>query len=167
MTSNNLQKISIILAALLLAAGCGGKSDDTGEVVPIERVCAYEKWKTVAVEGYLAADTMRCKTGKKGGVLGCTMMMYANSNQTGAGFPVYIMTTSWLDKKHNRIEDPESYTGLTSRDGVGNPLPKESLQIYDNDENLIPANSKIRVYGQLPKANRCEFGLVGRIDRVS
>lgn len=167
MTSNNLLKISITLAALLLAAGCGGKSSMTGEVVPIERVCAYEKKKPVAVEGYLAANTMRCKKTKKGGILGCTFLMYPNNDRTGASVPVYIMTTDWLASKHNRIEDPESYTGnLTFRDRDGNPLPKKDLQVYDNDGNLIPANSKIRVYSALPNSDICEISLAQRIDRV-
>jgi len=167
MTSNNLLKISISLSVLLLAAGCGGKSDVTGEVVPIEHVCAFEKLKPVAVEGYLAPDTMRCKKTKKGGILGCTMMMYPNTDRTGAGVPVYVMTTDWLAGKHNRIEDPESYTGnITFRDSSGNPLPKKGLQIYDNDGNLIPANSKIRVHSQLPNSDICEISLAQRIDRV-
>jgi hypothetical protein len=167
MMSNNLLKTSITLAALLLAAGCGGKSNMTGEVVPIERVCAYEKKKPVAVEGYLAANTMRCKKTKKGGILGCSFMLYSNDERTGASIPVNIMTTDWLAAKHNRIEDPESYTGnLTVGDRDGNPLPKKELQVYDNDGNLIPPNSKIRVYSQLPNSDICEISLAQRIDRV-
>jgi hypothetical protein len=167
MKSNILLKFSITLTALLVAAGCGGKSNITGEVVPIERVCAYEKKKPVAVEGYLAANTMRCKKTKKGGILGCTMIMYPNTDQTGAGVPVYVMTTDWLVAKNNRIEDPESYSGnLIIRDRDGNSLPKKDLQIYDNDGNLIPANSKIRVHSQLPNSDICEISLAQRIDRV-
>ncbi|HEX8251335.1 MAG TPA: hypothetical protein VF599_24395 [Pyrinomonadaceae bacterium] len=168
MTDKILLKISITLAALLLAAGCGGKSSVTGEVVPIERVCAYEKWKDVAVEGYLAANTMQCKKGKKGAILGCAFLMYSNSDRTGAGFPVYIMTTGSLEGKNNRIENPQQYASdLITRDDDGKPLPKNDLRIYDNDANLIPPESKIRVYGTLPKADRCEFGSANRIDRVS
>ena len=167
MKSNYLLKISLTLAALLVAASCGGKSDLTGEIVPIERICAYEKKKPIAVEGYLAANTMRCKKGKKGGVLGCTFMMYQNNDRTGASVPVYIMTTDWLASENNRIKDPESYSGdITYRDGSGNPLPRNDLQIYDNDGNLIPANSKIRVYTQLPNSDICEISLAQRIDRV-
>jgi hypothetical protein len=168
MTDKILLKISLAFAALLLAAGCGGRSNVTGEVVPIERVCAYEKWKDVAVEGYLAANTMKCNKGKKGAILGCAFLMYPNADRTGTGFPVYIMTAGWLDGKNNRIENPQQYTSdLITRDGQGNPLPKNNLLIYDNDGNLIPPDSKIRVFGTLPKADRCEFGLANRIDRVS
>jgi hypothetical protein len=100
----------------------------TGEVVPIERVCSYEKWNPVAVEGYLAANTMRCKKGKKDGILGCTFMMYPNKERIGASLSVHIMTSDWLDGKNNRIETPGSYTGnLTIRDSQGNPLPKKDL----------------------------------------
>jgi hypothetical protein len=169
MTYNNLLKISITLAALLLAASCGGKSDATGEVIPIERVCAYEKSKIVAVEGYLAADTMRCertKTKRASVITGCNLTIYPNSDRTGAGVPVYVSKVGWLDVKNNRIEDPESYTELVARDRDGNPLPKKDLRIYDNDGNLIPANSKIRVYGQLPNSDICEMSLARRIDRV-
>jgi hypothetical protein len=166
MISNSLLKISI-MTAFLFAASCGGKSDMTGEVVPLERVCAYEKWKPVAVEGYLAANTMRCKKGKKGGIPGCSFMMYPNSDRTGVGVSVYIMTTDWLANKNNRIDEPESYTGdLVVRDGRGNPLPKKDLQIYDNEGNLIPPNSKIRVHGELPKSDICELSLTSRIDRI-
>lgn len=168
MTDKILLKITITLAALLLAASCGGKSSVTGEVVPIERVCAYEKWKDVAVEGYLAANTMQCKKGKKGAILGCAFLMYPNADRTGASLPVYIMTTGSLAGNNNRIENPLQYTSdMLTRDADGNPLPKNDLRIYDNDGNLIPTNSKIRVYGTLPKADRCEFGLANRIDRVS
>lgn len=168
MTNKNLLKISVTLAALLFAASCGGKSSVTGEVVPIERVCAYEKWKDVAVEGYLATNTMRCEKGKKGAILGCAFLMYSNANRTGASLPIYIMTTGALDGKNNRIENPQQYASdLLKRDGDGKPLPKNDLRIYDNDENLIPPDSKIRVYGTLPKADCCEFGLANRIDRVS
>jgi hypothetical protein len=167
MTNNNLLKISVLLAALLLAAGCGGKSDVTGEVVPIERVCAYEKKKPVAVEGYLAANTMRCKKTKKGGILGCSFLLYSNDDETGASISVNMMTTDWLAAKHNRIEDPESYTGnIIVRDRDGNPLPKRDLRVYDNDGNLIPPNSKIRVYSQLPNSDICEISLAQRIERA-
>ena len=167
MTNNNLLKISIALAALLLAANCGGKSNLTGEVVSIERICAYEKKKPVAVEGYLATNTMHCKKSKKGAVLGCAFAMYPNADGTGASVPVYIMTTDWLAAKNNRIEDPESYSGtLIVRDRDGNPLPKKDLQIYDNDGNLIPPRSKIRVYSQLPNSDICEISLAQRIERA-
>lgn len=168
MTDKILLKISITLAALLLAANCGGKSSVTGEVVPIERVCSYEKWKDVAVEGYLAANTMQCNKGKKGTVLGCAFLMYSNVERTGANLPIYIATTGSLEGKNNRIENPQQYASdLLVRGGDGKPLPKNDLQIYDNDGNLIPPDSKIRVFGTLPKADRCEFGLANRIDRIS
>jgi hypothetical protein len=167
MINNNLLKISIALTALLLAANCGGKSNLTGEIVPIERICAYEKKKPVAVEGYLAADTMRCKKGKEGGLLGCAFAMYPNADGTGASVSVYIMTTDWLAAKNNRIEDPESNSGnLIVRDRDGSPVPKKDLQIYDNDGNLIPPGSKIRVYSQLPNSDICEISLAQRIERA-
>jgi len=47
------------------------------------------------------------------------------------------------------------------------PARMEDLQIYDNDGNPIPPGSKIRVFGELPKSDRCEFGFAKRIDRLS
>jgi hypothetical protein len=52
-----------------------GKSYVTAEVVPLDKVCAYEKWKTVAVEGYLAPNTIVCERSsqeKRSGVVWCT-----------------------------------------------------------------------------------------------
>ena len=163
-------KISVLFIALLFA-GCGDKSSMTGEVVPLEWICNYEKAKLVAVEGYLAPNTMRCERApnkKTSGITGCTFLLYANADQSGARIPVYILTASWMSARNNRIEDPASYTGdVTILDGKGNPLPKKDLQIYDNEGNLIPSDGKIRIYGELPNSDKCEFRSVERIDRIS
>lgn len=155
MKSNYLLKICV-LAAAVLAAGCGGKSDITGEIVPIRQVCSYEKWKPLAVEGFIAPDTMRCKrvAGKRNvGLAGCTFTVYENENRTGAGVPVYIMTSGWMDAKNNRIESPDASA--------------KNLRIYDNDGNPLAPNAKIRVYGTLPNSNVCELSLAQRIEKVS
>jgi hypothetical protein len=169
--SRNFWKTGFLLfAALFAAAACGGKSDITGEVVPIERVCNYQKAQPVAVEGFLAANTMRCETvrGKRtSSISGCTFTVYANSNQTGASIPVFISTTGWYSAKNNRIVNPSNYSGdLQFSDRNGNPLPKKQLEIYDNDGNPIPAGSRIRIYSKLPNSDKCEFRLAERIERV-
>ncbi|MEP6819821.1 MAG: hypothetical protein ABJA18_09830 [bacterium] len=46
-----MQRILVFLVALIFLASCGGRSNVTAELVPLDKVCAYEKWKTVAVEG--------------------------------------------------------------------------------------------------------------------
>lgn len=159
-----------LILALFAAAACGGKSDATGEVVPIESVCNYQKAQPVAVEGFLAANTMRCETvrGKRtSSISGCTFTLYANDNRTGASIPVFISTDSWYSPKNNRIVNPSSYPGdLQFTDRNGNPLPKKEPEIYDNDGNPIPAGSKLRIYSKLPNSDRCEFRLAERIERV-
>lgn len=169
MINGNLSKIGFLLLAALFAA-CGGKSNVTGEVVPIESVCHYQKAQPVAVEGFLAANTMQCETvrGKRtSSISGCTFTVYADNNRTGASIPVFISTGSWYSPKNNRIVNPSSYPGdLQFNDRNGNPLPKKELEIYDNDGNLIPAGSKLRIYSKLPNSDRCEFRLAERIERV-
>jgi hypothetical protein len=154
---NNLVKIIVLSLAALIASSCGGKSDATGEVVPIDGVCRYEKWKTVGVEGYLAPKTMVCEQTKnrrgRGGISNCTFLIYANSDRTGASIPVEIMTTDAVSANNNRMDDP--------------PSRLEDLKIYDNDGNPISLNDKIRVFGTLPKAERCDLGLAQRIERAS
>ena len=163
-------KISVLSIALLFG-GCGGKSSATGEVVPLEWICNYEKVKSVAVEGYLAPNTMRCERAsnkKASDITGCTFLLYANPDKSGASIPIYILAASWMSANNNRIEGPASYIGdVTFRDGKGNPLPKKDLQIYDNEGNLIPSDGKIRIYGELPNSDKCEFRSVERIDRIS
>lgn len=146
----------VFLCAALMLASCGGKSNVTGEVVPLDKVCGYEKWKTVAVEGYLAPLSMVCeKTSRKktSGFSWCFFKIYPHPDLTGPNITVQIPTTNALNARNNSMESP--------------PERVEDLRIYDNDGNAIPAGSKIRVFGELPKSERCEFGLAKRIDRIS
>jgi hypothetical protein len=79
----------VVWCALLLVQACGGKSNASGEVVPIDRVCNYEKWKTVAVEGYLAPLSMVCEKASKkktSGVAWCFFKVYSDANLTGPIF---------------------------------------------------------------------------------
>jgi hypothetical protein len=169
MSNKNLLKTGFLFFAAVFAA-CGGKSSATGEIVPIERVCAYQKAQTVAVEGFLAPNTMQCETarGKRtSSISGCTFNVYANSDKSGASIPVFISASGWYGGKNNRIVNPSNYPGdLQFTDKSGNPLPKKEPEIYDNDGNLIPSGSKIRVYSKLPNSDRCEFRLAERIERV-
>jgi hypothetical protein len=147
---------SILLFAILVCVGCGGKSNVTGEVVPMDKVCGYEKWKAVAVEGYLAPLSMVCEKAsrkKTSGIAWCFFKVYADPGLSGPNISVQIPTTDPLNAKNNHMEDP--------------PARPEDLRIYDNDANPIPAGSKIRVFGELPKSERCEFGFAKRIDRIS
>lgn len=151
-----MKRVFVLLSAVTLFAACGGKSDATGEVVPIDKVCAYEKWKTVAVEGYLAPPSMVCEKAsrkKTSSIAWCFFKVYADQNLAGPSISVQIPTTDALNAKNNSMEDP--------------PARMEDLQIYDNDGNPIPPGSKIRVFGELPKSDRCEFGFAKRIDRIS
>jgi hypothetical protein len=151
-----VRNVVVLLCAALVFAGCGGKSNVTGEVVSLDKLCGYEKWKTVAVEGYLAPLSMVCeKTSrrKNSSISWCFFKVYANPNLTGPNISIQIPTTNPLNAKNNSMESPT--------DPVGD------LRIYDNDANEIPAGSKIRVFGELPKSDRCEFGLAKRIDRIS
>ncbi|HEX8249331.1 MAG TPA: hypothetical protein VF599_14230 [Pyrinomonadaceae bacterium] len=170
MSNGNLSKTGFLLFAALFATACGGKSNATGEVVPLERVCAYQKAQTVAVEGFLAPNTMRCEKarGKRtSSISGCTFTVYANSDKTGASIPVFISADGWYSGKNNRIVNPSNYPGdMQFTDRNGKPLPKKELEIYDNDGNLIPSGSKIRVYSKLPNSDKCEFRLAERIERV-
>ena len=152
-------KIRIVLflvSAVLLFTACGGKSNATGEVVPMDKVCAYEKWKTVAVEGYLAPLSMVCERAsrkKTSGIAWCFFKVYADPGLNGPSISVQIPTTDALNAKNNHMEDP--------------PARPEDLRIYDNDGNAIPLGTKIRVFGELPKSERCEFCFAKRIDRIS
>lgn len=151
-----VRNVLVLFFAILLSAACGGKSNATGEVVPIDNICAYEKWKTVAVEGYLAPQSMVCeKVSRKrtSGVAWCFFKVYADPKLTGASISVQIPTTNALNARNNSMESP--------------PERAEDLRIYDNDGNPIPPGSKIRVFGELPKSDICEFGLAKRIDRIS
>jgi hypothetical protein len=151
-----MRRLFVFLAAIMFLTSCGGRSNVTADVVPMEYVCAYEKWKTVAVEGYLAPDTMVCERAtrkKRSGVVWCAFKVYADQNLTGASISVEIPFAGWINGRNNRMDGPPSRT--------------EDLRIYDNDGQLIPSGSKIRVFGELPKSSNCEFGLVDRIDRVS
>ena len=146
---------AVLLSALLVLAGCGGKSNATGEVVPMDRVCGYEKWKTVAVEGYLAPLSMVCERASRkrtSGIAWCFFKVYADPGLTGPNISVQIPTIDPLNAKNNSMEHP--------------PARAEDLRIYDNDANTIPLGSKIRVFGELPKSERCEFGFAKRIDRI-
>ena len=151
-----MQKVLVFLAAIMFLASCGGKSNVTAEVVPMDKVCVQEKWKTVAVEGYLAPDTMACERAsrkRRSGVVWCSFKVYSDKNLNGANISVEIPITGWINGRNNRMDGP--------------PSRGEDLRIYDNDGNPIPSGSRIRVFGELPKSDRCEFGLVERIDRVS
>lgn len=154
---NNTAIIIVLSLMSLIAASCGGKSEVSGEIVPIDRVCRYEKWKTVAVEGYLAPQTMVCEKAKakraRGALIGCTFTVYTNSDATGASVPVKILTTDSFSANNNRMDSP--------------PSRPEDLKIYDNDGNPITLSGKIRVFGELPKSDRCDLGLAQRIERVS
>jgi hypothetical protein len=79
--------------------------------------------------------------------------VYADPGLTGPSIAVQIPTTNPLNARNNSMDDP--------------PSRVEDLRIYDNDGNPIPAGSKIRVFGELPKSEICEFGLAKRIDRIS
>ena len=145
-----------LLCAILMIAGCGGKSTATGEVVPIEKVCAYEKWKTVGVEGYIAPLSMVCEKAsrkKTSGIAWCFFKVYADPSLSGPSISVQIPTIEALTAKNNHMETPTQRV--------------EDLRIYDNDGNPLIPGSKIRVFGELPKSERCEFGFAKRIDRVS
>ena len=147
---------ALLLSAALVFACCGGKSNATGEVVPMDKVCGYEKWKTVAVEGYLAPLSMVCEKAsrkKTSGIAWCFFKVYADPGLTGPSISVQIPTIDPLNAKNNSMENP--------------PERAEDLRIYDNDGNAIPPGSKIRVFGELPKSERCEFGFAKRIDRIS
>ena len=151
-----VRRAMILVLAVLVLADCGGKSNATGEIVPIEKVCAYEKWKTVAVEGYLAPLSMVCEKAsrkKTSGIAWCFFKVYANPQLNGPFISVQIPTTDALNAKNNHMETPSERP--------------EDLRIYDNDANPIPSGSKIRVFGELPKSERCEFGFAKRIDRIS
>ncbi len=151
-----MQRILVLLSAIMFLVNCGGKSDVTAEVVPLDKVCAYEKWKIVAVEGYLAPNTMVCERAsqkRRSGVVWCAFKIYADQNLSGPSISVEIPISGWINGKNNRMDGP--------------PSRLEDLRIYDNDGNLIPSGSRIRVFGELPKSDRCEFGLADRIDRVS
>jgi len=146
----------ILLSAVLIFAACGGKSNATGEVVPMDKVCGYEKWKTVAVEGYLAPLSMVCEKAsrkKTSGIAWCFFKVYADQGLNGPSITVQIPTIDPLNAKNNSMETP--------------PERPEDLRIYDNDGNAIPAGSKLRIFGELPKSERCEFGFAKRIDRIS
>ena len=150
-----VRSVSFLLSAVLLFAGCGGKSNVTGEVVPMDKVCGYEKWKPVAVEGYLAPLSMVCERAsrkKTSGIAWCFFKVYADAGLTGPNISVQIQTIDALTAKNNSMETP--------------PERAEDLRIYDNDGNAIPPGSKIRVFGELPKSERCEFGFAKRIDRI-
>jgi len=150
-----MKRIPALFCAAVFLAGCGGRSDAAGEVVPIDRICAYEKWKTVAVEGYLASIPTACKRGKNRrgrelGILWCHFNVYAERTLTGPSLSVEIPTMTWYGARNNTVENP---LGL--------------MRLYDNDANPTPPGSRIRVFGTLPKSDRCQFGLVERIDRIS
>lgn len=150
-----LRNLLVSFSAVLLLAGCGGKSNVTGEVVPMDRVCAQEKWKTVAVEGYLAPLSMVCERASRkrtSGIAWCFFKVYADPGLTGPSISVQIPTIDSLTAKNNSMEPPPERT--------------ENLRIYDNDGNALPPGSKIRVFGELPKSERCEFGFAKRIDRI-
>lgn len=150
-----LRNVVVLMCAALMLAGCGGKSNVTGEVIPIDKICSYEKWKTVAVEGYFAPLSMVCEKAsrkKTSGIAWCFFKVYTNPALTGPNISVQIPTTDSLSARNNRMEPP------TER--------PEDLRIYDNDGNTIPAGSKLRVFGELPKSEICEFGFAKRIDRI-
>ena len=151
-----VRAVLVLSFTVLLFASCGGKSNATGEIVPIDKVCAYEKWKTVAVEGYLAPLSMVCEKAsrkKTSGIAWCFFKVYTDPALTGPNISVQIPTTDPLNAKNNHMEHP--------------PERVEDLRIYDNDGNAIPLGTKIRVFGELPKSERCEFGFAKRIDRIS
>jgi len=151
----NLRDAVVLVCAALVFGGCGGKSNATGEVIPMDKICGYEKWKTVAVEGYLAPLSMVCEKAsrkKTSDIAWCLFKVYANADLTGPSISVQIPTTDPLHAKNNSMESP--------------PERMEDLRIYANDGNLIPAGSKLRVFGELPKSERCEFGFAKRIDRI-
>jgi hypothetical protein len=151
-----VRAVLVLSFTVLLFASCGGKSNATGEIVPIDKVCAYEKWKTVAVEGYLAPLSMVCEKAsrkKTSGIAWCFFKVYTDPALTGPNISVQIPTTDPLNAKNNHMEHP--------------PERVEDLRIYDNDGNAIPLGTKIRFFGELPKSERCEFGFAKRIDRIS
>jgi len=151
-----VKTVLILPFTIFVFAACGGKSNVTGEVVPMDKVCGYEKWKAVAVEGYLAPLSMVCEKAsrkKTSGIAWCFFKVYADRGLSGPNISVQIPTTDALNAKNNHMEPPSERP--------------EDLRIYDNDANAIPMGSKIRVFGELPKSERCEFGFAKRIDRIS
>jgi hypothetical protein len=151
-----MKRTLAVFSILLLSTGCSSRSSVTGDVVPISQVCTYEKWKTVAVEGYLAPDSIRCErvgNKRRRGIVWCALRVYQTPDHIGASLSVQIPIAGWLNGYQNHMDDP---------DDSGN-----DLRIYDNEGNVIPVAGKIRVFGQLPKSDKCEFGLATRIDRVS
>jgi hypothetical protein len=151
-----MRRILVLLLAIPFLMSCGGRSNATGEVIPIDKICEYEKWKTVAVEGYLAPKTMICEKasgGRRRGVVWCSFRVYGQQNLTGPSISVEVPIASSINGKNNSMEGP--------------PTRVEDLRIYDNEGQLIPPGSRVRVFGELPKSSICEFGLVDRIDRIS
>jgi hypothetical protein len=150
-----MKRFLTLSAAAVVSAACGGPSNVTGEVVPIAKICGYEKWKTVAVEGYLAPASIDCERASRkrtAGIVWCTFNVYAEQSLAGPTVKVTIGTDKWMSRRHNLLDLGER---------------SEPMKIYDNEGNEIPAGSKMRFFGTLPKADRCELGLVPRIDRVS
>ncbi|MEP6819822.1 MAG: hypothetical protein ABJA18_09835 [bacterium] len=89
---------------------------------------------------------------RRSGIVWCAFKVYAERDLTGANISIEIPIAGWINGRNNRMDGPPSRT--------------EDLRIYDNDGNLVPSGSRIRVFGELPKSSICEFGLVDRIDRV-
>jgi hypothetical protein len=90
---------------------------------------------------------------KTSGIAWCFFKVYADPQLSGPFISVQIPTTDALNAKNNQMETPSERV--------------EDLRIYDNDANPIPLGSKIRVFGELPKSERCEFGFAKRIDRIT
>ena len=143
------RKLFACALSSLTLAGCDGKSDATGELVPFDKVCAYEKWKDVAFEGYFGIRRVSCrgmKSQKSGRTLTqeCSVAMYAAPGETGSPISVWIEGIDG-DKKFNKIAPPPAN------------YRADDFKVYDNEQQLIPLGSRVRVTGSLRKTDACEL----------
>lgn len=156
----NLKKLSLVFLSLFIAiffAGCAeqGKSEIVAEVQPFDKLCAFEKWKNVAFEGYISPQSVDCegrKSRTSSSIYECTFKVFSNPQETGNSILVTIKTQNG-EKKFNQIVTPPAN------------YKTEDFKVYDNEEALIPLGSKVRFTGMLRKADECQMDAV-RLDVV-
>jgi hypothetical protein len=95
----------------------------------------------------------------------CRFRIYENKDLSGKGATINILPADWMFGNNNRMEDPRYAKNETVKDGK--QLPRKSLKIYDNDGNLIPNNSKLRVYSYLLNASGCGLGAAEKIEKIA